>query len=84
MPYFIYILKCADGTFYTGSTNDLKKRLHTHNNLKAGALYTRWRRPVEMIYHEEYQSKSEAMIREYQIKKLPRKQKEKLVETVQE
>lgn len=70
--YYIYILKCSDGTLYTGSTNDLKKRLHTHNTGKAGAKYTRGRRPVEMIYSEEFKIKSKALKREWEIKRMNR------------
>ena len=76
--HYAYIVKCSDGTYYTGYTNDLEKRLLTHNAGK-GAKYTRNRLPVEMVYYEEYEEKSEAMKREYAIKRLTRKQKEKLI-----
>lgn len=76
--YYVYILKCSDKTLYTGYTNDLDKRLAAHNSGK-GAKYTKNRLPVEMIYFEEYEEKSEAMKREYAIKRLTRKQKEKLI-----
>ncbi len=76
--HYAYIVKCSDGTYYTGYTNDLEKRLLTHNAGK-GAKYTRNRLPVEMVYFEEYEDKSEAMKREYAIKRLTRKQKEKLI-----
>ena len=76
--HYAYIVKCSDGTYYTGYTNDLEKRLLTHNAGK-GAKYTRNRLPVEMVYYEEYEEKSEAMKREYAIKQLTRKQKEKLI-----
>lgn len=75
MQYFAYILHCADDTLYIGSTNDLKKRLHEHNYLKSGAHYTKIRRPVELIYHETFESLSEARKRENELKKLTRKQK---------
>ena len=52
----VYILKCNDGTLYTGSTINLAKRFYTHNNLKNGAKYTRTRRPVVLVYHEECES----------------------------
>ena len=78
MPYYIYILECADGTLYTGSTNDLTKRVETHNTSKTGAKYTRARRPVKMVYSEEFETKSEAMKREWEIKKMGRKEKLKL------
>lgn len=77
--YYVYIVKCSDNTLYTGYTNDLKKRLAAHNSGK-GAKYTKSRLPVKMVYSEEYEEKSEAMKREYAIKKLTRKQKEKLIE----
>ena len=76
--HYAYIVKCSDGTYYTGYTNDLEKRLLAHNAGK-GAKYTRNRLPVEMVYFEEYEDKSEAMKREYAIKRLTRKQKEKLI-----
>ena len=76
--HYAYIVKCSDGTYYTGYTNDLEKRLLAHNAGK-GAKYTRNRLPVEMVYFEEYEDKSEAMKREYAIKQLTREQKEKLI-----
>lgn len=76
---YTYILKCSDNTFYTGWTNDLEKRIEAHNN-KKGAKYTKARLPVELVYHEAYDSKTEAMKRECEIKKLSRKQKESLID----
>ena len=76
---YTYIVKCSDETLYTGWTNNLKKRLEAHNSGK-GAKYTKNRRPVELVYFEEYDTKQEAMKREYSIKQLTRKQKEKLIE----
>lgn len=78
MPY-TYILKCFDGTFYTGWTTDLDKRLNTHNK-GIGAKYTRSRLPVELIYWEEHSTRSEAQKREAFIKRLKRREKEKLIE----
>ncbi len=78
MTAFTYILKCADGTLYTGWTNDIEKRLAAHNAGK-GAKYTRSRRPVELVYCEKYETKEEAMSRECAIKKLTRAQKESLI-----
>ena len=75
---YVYILRCADGTFYTGWTTDLTARVATHNTGK-GAKYTKSRRPVELIYHEEYDDKREAQARERTIKKLTRAQKEALI-----
>lgn len=78
MSYFVYILECVDKTLYVGSTNDIKKRLHTHNNSKQGAHYTKIRRPVILKYSESFETKSEAMKRECAIKKLKREEKLKL------
>ncbi len=76
--YYTYILKCGDGTLYCGYTADLKKRLDTHNRGE-GAKYTASRLPVELVYFEELDSKSQAMKRECQIKKLTRSEKLKLI-----
>ena len=78
MSNYTYILKCADDTLYCGWTNDLEKRLEAHNSGK-GAKYTRSRLPVELIYYEEFETKEEAMSREYHIKKLPREKKLELI-----
>ena len=75
---FTYILKCSDGTFYTGWTNDLKKRLKAHNEGK-GAKYTKTRRPVALQYYEVFASREEAMRREYAIKHMTRRAKLGLV-----
>ena len=63
---YTYILKCRDETLYTGWTNDIEKRLEAHNAGK-GAKYTRSRRPVELVYLEQFETKEEAMRREYAI-----------------
>jgi predicted GIY-YIG superfamily endonuclease len=76
--HYVYILKCADGTYYTGYTTDPERRTQVHNSGK-GAKYTRARRPVELIYTEEYDDKIEAHRREYSIKQLTRAEKEKLM-----
>ena len=75
---YVYIVKCRDQTLYTGWTNQLEKRIEAHNAGK-GAKYTKARLPVEMLYHEEYPTKEEAMRREAAIKKLTRKQKIELI-----
>ena len=75
---YTYILKCKDDSLYTGWTNDLKKRITSHNAGK-GAKYTKARRPVELVYYEEFQTREEAMKREYAIKQYTRKEKEKLI-----
>ena len=72
--YFVYILRCADDSLYTGWTNDLTARIKTHNNGR-GAKYTRSRRPVTLVYTEPCATKSEALHREAEIKKLTREQK---------
>ncbi len=76
--FFTYILECADGSYYTGYTNDLDKRLKDHNDGN-GARYTRVRLPVRLVYYEEYTTKEEAMRREALIKQLTRKEKECLI-----
>jgi putative endonuclease len=76
--WFVYILKCNDGTFYTGITNDLDKRVSSHNK-GTGAKYTKTRTPVELVYQEEATDRSEASKREYKIKKLSRLAKENLI-----
>ncbi|HEY5587409.1 MAG TPA: GIY-YIG nuclease family protein [Candidatus Paceibacterota bacterium] len=77
--YFVYILECSDKTLYTGSTNDLEKRLHKHNNLKSGAHYTKIRRPVVLKYSEEFDTYREVRVREGEIKRLSREDKIKLI-----
>ncbi len=79
MSYFVYILKCSDGTLYTGITNDIDKRLYEHNNSDKGAKYTKVRRPVELVYKEDSDDRSSASKREYIIKKLSREEKLSLI-----
>lgn len=79
---YTYIVKCSDETLYTGWTNNLKKRLEAHNSGK-GAKYTKNRRPVELVYFEEYDTKQEAMKREYAIKQLFRQKKLALIRSHQ-
>ena len=74
MTYYVYIVTCADGTLYTGITKDLETRLALHNNGK-GARYTSGRTPVTLAYSETSTSKSAALRRELEIKKLPRAKK---------
>jgi len=74
----LYILKCKDDSYYTGITNDLKKRLSDHEN-GSGAKYTRGRGPFEVIYSEKHDDRSAASKREFFIKKLSRSEKEALV-----
>lgn len=79
MAYFIYILECADKTLYTGSTNDLEKRIYSHNHSKSGARYTKNRRPVVLKYSEKFRTKGAALKREAKIKSLSRVEKINLV-----
>ena len=76
---YTYILRCADGSFYTGWTTDPQRRLKAHNAGR-GAKYTRARLPVELIWYEMHSSRSDAMRREAEIKQLTRAQKLKLME----
>ena len=76
---YTYILECADGTYYTGWTNNLEKRLASHNAGTA-SKYTKSRRPVRLLYSESFSTKEEAMSREWHIKRLTRKEKEKLIQ----
>ena len=77
---YVYILRCADGTLYTGWTTDLAARLRVHNGEgKGGAKYTRSRRPVTFAYYEECTDSRSAMRREFAIKRLTREQKEALI-----
>jgi putative endonuclease len=76
--WYLYILQCSDGSFYTGITVDMDKRLHLHNSGK-GARYTRSRRPCDLIYFEECDSESTARRRELEIKSWRRAKKEDLV-----
>ena len=78
MKHYCYLVKTSEDTLYCGYTNDLNKRIAAHNNGK-GAKYTKTRLPVKFVYSEEFDNKSEAMKREWQIKQLTRKEKLKLI-----
>ena len=80
MEYFVYILRCGDGTLYTGITTDLERRVAAHNSGR-GAKYTRSRLPVTPVYREKVPDKSAALRREREIKALTRAEKLKLIET---
>jgi putative endonuclease len=83
MPqYFTYILRCADDTLYTGFTNDLEKRIKTHNAGK-WAKYTRGRFPVVLVYSENFTTESEARKREYAIKQMKRAEKLRIIQLLQ-
>ena len=76
---YAYLVRCSDNTFYAGWTNNIEKRIQSHN-AGTGAKYTRPRRPVQLAYLESFETKSEAMKREAALKKLSRKEKEALAE----
>lgn len=78
--YYVYILECCDKSLYTGYTNHLEKRIKAHNEGK-GAKYTKGRRPVSLVYFESFQTKSEALKREYAIKQFSRKKKLELIKS---
>lgn len=77
--HFVYIVRCSDNSLYTGYTNNIEARINKHNAGK-GAKYTKIRRPVVLVYHEMYETKSEALRREYEIKTFTRQRKLKLIE----
>ncbi len=79
--WFVYILTCSDGSFYTGVTNNLDKRFKCHQGGR-GARYTRTRLPVTLSYSEDCKNRSEALIREYKVKRLPKKKKAELMKQV--
>lgn len=76
---YIYIVRCADGSLYTGWTTNLERRVRAHNAGR-GAKYTRSRGPVELVYHEAFETKVEAMRREYAIKQMTREEKLVLIQ----
>ena len=79
MSSYVYVLRCGDGSLYTGWTNDLTRRLAAHQRGK-GAKYTKGRLPVEMVYSEELEDKSAALKRENELKKLKKAEKELLIQ----
>lgn len=81
MVWYVYILRCNNGSYYTGITNNLAQRIAEHNSAK-GARYTRTRRPVTLIYQEKYSDKSTALKREIVVKDMSRGRKEDLVKKV--
>jgi putative endonuclease len=78
--HYVYVLACADDTLYTGYTTDVERRVAEHD-ADEGARYTRGRTPVELVHVEEFETRSAAMSREYEIKQLSRAEKERLVES---
>lgn len=79
--YYVYILQCSDNSFYTGSTNNIERRFNEHQSTTKGAKYTKCRRPVTLVYTEKYKSRSEAMLRELEIKSFSRLKKINLIST---
>ena len=79
MSYYIYMLKCADESLYTGIATNISRRVDEHNNSEKGAKYTKARRPVELVYSEESENRSSASKREYEIKKMTRIKKLELI-----
>ncbi|MEK7514189.1 MAG: GIY-YIG nuclease family protein [Patescibacteria group bacterium] len=82
MKYFVYIVQCKDGSFYTGSSGNIEKRIWEHNFGKRGAKSIRGKRPVQLVYKEIFDSKIEALRREREIKGWPRIKKENLVKSM--
>jgi putative endonuclease len=79
--YYLYILQCADKTFYTGITTDVQRRVAEHNDTKLGAKYTASRRPVTVVYEKKFKNRSLASKEEARIKKLTKAQKLELIES---
>lgn len=79
MTYFVYILECHDKSLYVGATNNLARRLHEHNHVKAGAHYTKTRRPVQLKHQEEFATLKEARRREAELKRWRRAEKLELI-----
>ncbi len=80
--YVVYIVQCFDNTFYTGITKDLNRRIKEHNSSDKAAKYTKARRPVTLVYHEEHTDRSSAAKREYEIKKMSRQNKRQLFKSI--
>lgn len=77
--HFVYIVECSDGSLYTGYTTDVERRVNEHNN-GTGAKYTRGRTPVSLVHTEQFDTRSDAMSREYEIKQFSRSKKESLID----
>lgn len=78
--WFVYIVECADGTYYTGITVNLNRRVYEHNKTNRGAKYVKSRRPCRLVYYSIWEGRSEASKEEYEIKKLTRRQKKNVIE----
>ena len=78
--WYLYVIRCSDGTLYTGITTDLVRRVHEHNATSRGAKYTKPRRPVQLVYYEPFNNRSSAQKAEHRFKKLRRKQKLEVID----
>ena len=78
-PWFLYVVKCSDNSYYTGVTTNIRRRLREHNNSDRGAKYTKTRRPVELVYSVAYDDRSAAQKAEYKFKQLTKPQKESII-----
>ncbi len=76
LRWVMYVVVCADKSYYAGITTDIKRRLHEHNNTRRGAKYTRSRRPVDLVYYELHENRSQAARAESSFKKLSRSEKD--------
>ena len=79
LRWVMYVVVCADESYYCGITTDIKRRLHEHNNTRRGAKYTRSRRPVDLVYYELHENRSQASKAESSFKKLTRPEKDKML-----
>ena len=77
--FYFYIVRCTDNSLYSGVTTDLDRRVGEHNSSKLGARYTRGKQPVILVYNEKFSSKSAALKREWDVKKMTKKEKELLI-----
>lgn len=77
--YFFYMVRCIDQSIYSGITTDVKRRVEEHNSSKLGAKYTRYKQPVTLVHWESYDSRSEALKREAEVKSYSRQKKEALI-----
>ena len=77
--WHLYVLLCADGSYYCGVTTEIGRRINEHNTSAKGAKYTKVRRPVRLVYHKPYKDRSSAQKAEYEFKRLRRAQKERII-----
>ena len=82
-PWFLYVVKCSDNSYYTGVTTDIRRRLREHNTTNRGSKYTKTRRPVKLVYSVVYDSQSEAQKAEYSFKQLTRSRKESIIQDIE-